>query len=149
MTDAVDGSGQPLPDAHRETRTTRLLRRLRLDELPQLLIIARGDMAFVGPRPLLPGTINAFGDLGLARCAVRPGLTGWAQIHGNTKLGAREKLALDLWYIRHRSVALDLRILLMTARTLIFGERVSDDHVRIAIAALADGYPKSERGIQP
>lgn len=141
MTDARDASGWLLPDDRRLTAAGRILRRLRLDELPQLQAIARGDMAFVGPRPLLPATIEGFGPLAMARCLVRPGLTGWAQVSGNTRLTEREKLALDLWYIDHRSAALDLRILLLTGLTVLRGERVDGARVRIAEAYVKQAHP--------
>lgn len=122
MTDARDASGTLLPDDLRQTRLTRLIRRLRLDELPQLLEVMRGRMSLVGPRPLLPQTVAGFGSLGVLRNAVRPGLTGWAQVSGNTRLNDDEKLALDLWYVAHRSLALDLRILTETVLVPIRGE---------------------------
>ena len=136
MTDARDGDGNLLPDAARQTPVTRLMRRSRLDETPQLLAILAGQMALVGPRPLLPETIDRQGALGAQRCAVRPGLTGWAQISGNTALAADEKLALDLWYIAHRTVWLDLRILLGTVAVLAFGERCHDGRLAQARAWL-------------
>ena len=113
----------PLPDDARTTATTFLLRRLRLDELPQLITVIRGDLALVGPRPLLPETIESFGPEGEMRCAVRPGITGWSQVSGNTHLSNDEKLQLDLWYVAHRSTALDFRILFETALVALFGER--------------------------
>lgn len=122
MTDARDAAGALLPDELRQTRLTRLIRRLRLDELPQLLDVLCGRMSLVGPRPLLPMTVAGFGGLGGLRNAVRPGLTGWAQVSGNTRLSDEEKLALDLWYVAHRSLALDLRILAETLIVPIRGE---------------------------
>lgn len=136
MRDTVDSDGRPLPDDLRETFVMRIVRRLRLDEIPQLVAIIMGDMAFVGPRPLLPTTVAAFGDAGAARCAVRPGLTGWAQVNGNTRLDERQKLALDLWYINNRSVALDARILMLTATVVLCGERVNPVEVDRALRAL-------------
>lgn len=123
MTDARDSHGTLLPDSERQTPVTRLLRRSRLDETPQLLTILTGHMAFVGPRPLLPETIERHGRLGAQRCKVRPGMTGWAQISGNTALTEDEKFALDLWYVAHRTIWLDLRILLETVKVLVFGEK--------------------------
>lgn len=129
MSDRRGTDGALLPDAMRETSMTRLMRLSRIDELPQLLAVARGDMAFVGPRPLLPATVAGFGDLGRLRCAVPPGLTGWAQVNGNTHLTERQKLALDLWYVKHRSIALDFRILAMTAMVIFRGERIVEKHL--------------------
>jgi lipopolysaccharide/colanic/teichoic acid biosynthesis glycosyltransferase len=89
-------------------------------------------MSFVGPRPLPPDAIRDFGPLGRVRCAVRPGLTGWAQVNGNTLLTPSQKLALDLWYIEHRSFFLDLKIVLMTVRTILTGEKVNILNLRKA-----------------
>lgn len=98
-------------DAMRTSPIGKLLRHLRLDELPQLFLIIAGTMSFVGPRPLLPDDQPAGGEM---RLSVRPGVTGWAQIHGGDALTPEEKLILDLWYIRHMSFWLDVRILLRT-----------------------------------
>ncbi|BCP53915.1 UDP-phosphate galactose phosphotransferase [Kaistia sp. 32K] len=137
MQDRRDEAGQLLPDVQRETAVTRWIRRVRLDEIPQLLSIAAGDMSFVGPRPLKPETIAAFGRLGELRCRVRPGLTGWAQVNGNTRLTNAEKLALDIWYVDHRSLRLDLRILVLTVVTILGGERVRPAPLAEAEAHLA------------
>lgn len=122
MTDARDASGQLLADDLRQTRLTRLIRRLRFDELPQLWLVLRGQMALVGPRPLLPATVAEFGALGRLRNSVAPGVTGWAQVNGNTRLSNIEKLALDLWYVGHRSPGLDLRIMAETVLVPLRGE---------------------------
>ena len=114
MHDLRDASKDLLPDEARQTPFTRWVRRLRLDELPQLISVLAGEMALVGPRPLMSPTIMEFGELGRLRCSVPPGLTGWAQVNGNTKLTTRQKLALDLWYIKHQTIAFDLFVLLLT-----------------------------------
>ncbi len=93
---------------------TALLRRLRFDELPQLIAVLSGDMSMVGPRPLPLATVAGFGELGRMRCRIAPGMTGWAQVNGNTRLSDEEKIALDLWYVAHTSLWLDARILLLT-----------------------------------
>ena len=136
MTSERDTAGQLLPDEQRVPPLGRLLRRLRLDELPELLNIARGEMAFVGPRPLLPETVAAMGHKGQRRGTVRPGLTGWAQVSGNTLLSDAEKLDLDLWYVSHRTVWLDTAILLRTPLMLLLGER---RHSRRLATAQAEG----------
>lgn len=142
MTDARDAEGRLLPDALRLTRAGRAMRALRLDELPQLIAILRGDMALVGPRPLLPQTVEAFGARGRLRGSVRPGLTGWAQVSGNTALTDAEKLDLDLWYVAHRSLALDLRILAETVAVAALGERRRADRIAAAARwAEGDGAP--------
>ncbi|MCX5578541.1 sugar transferase [Kaistia terrae] len=137
MHDRRDADGLPLPDRQRETPITRWIRRARLDEIPQLLAILAGDMNFIGPRPLKPETIASFGSLGEVRCRVRPGLTGWAQVNGNTRLTNSEKLALDIWYVEHRSASLDARILFLTVVTLLGGERVRTQPLALAEAYLA------------
>lgn len=141
MTDARDATGALLSDAERTPAIARILRRTRLDELPQLLAILRGDMALVGPRPLLPETIEALGDTGRRRCTVRPGMTGWAQISGNTELTHEEKVVLDIWYIDHRSFLFDLRIMAETVWVLIRGERRREDRLAAAKAHLAATPP--------
>lgn len=125
MSDARDAAGRPLPDEARLGAFGRLLRRSRLDELPELWNIAKGEMAFVGPRPLLPETVAGFGEAGHRRGTVRPGLTGWAQVNGNTLLAGDDKLALDLWYVDHRSWLLDARIVLKTLGVVLRGERIA------------------------
>ena len=132
MTEARDTAGQLLPDDLRQTRLTRLIRRLRFDELPQLWLVLRGQMALVGPRPLLPATVADFGALGRLRNSVAPGVTGWAQVNGNTRLSNTEKLALDLWYVGHRSPGLDLRVMAETVLVPLRGEIRDPDRLRDA-----------------
>ena len=131
MTDACDPSGELLPDECRTPRAGALLRRTRMDELPQLWNIVRGEMSFIGPRPLLPPTIASMGQDGVCRCSVRPGLTGWAQIHGGPLLSLSEKLDLDLWYIRSANLRLDAIILWRTFLVVLMGDRWSHDPVAI------------------
>lgn len=104
-------------------RVGRPLRRLKIDELPQLWNVLQGDMSLVGPRPTIPGQVERYEPFQRRRLEVRPGLTGWAQIHGNTSLTWDERILLDVWYIDHRSFWLDARILLGTIRVVILGER--------------------------
>ncbi|AUW57378.1 UDP-galactose phosphate transferase [Sphingobium sp. SCG-1] len=132
MRDGRDAAGQLLPDAVRMTKLGRLLRATRLDELPQLWNILSGSMSLIGPRPLLPETIMQAGDKGWLRCAIRPGLTGWAQVNGNALLSDADKIALDLWYIANRSLSLDLRILGRTLLVAARGERPNDLSIRRA-----------------
>ena len=126
MRDAYGPDGQPLPDEERVTAWGRFLRRSRLDELPGLFSIVSGAMAFVGPRPLLPETIAGLGERGKARSQVRPGLTGWAQVNGNTLLSLDEKIALDLHYVRHANLGMDVAIILRTIWVMVGGERRTD-----------------------
>jgi lipopolysaccharide/colanic/teichoic acid biosynthesis glycosyltransferase len=114
-------SNTALPDSARLTPLGRLLRRTGLDELPQLFNIARGEMSFVGPRPLLVRYLPFFSSTENLRHEVRPGLTGWAQIHGRNQSRWDERLARDVWYVRHWSLALDLRIAALTVALLARG----------------------------
>jgi lipopolysaccharide/colanic/teichoic acid biosynthesis glycosyltransferase len=105
----------------RITRTGRFLRRFSLDELPNLVNVVRGEMSIVGPRPTIQVQVAQYTDRQRGRLAIRPGLTGWAQIHGRTSLPWAERIELDLWYIEHRSWLLDLRIVWRTVTMLITG----------------------------
>jgi lipopolysaccharide/colanic/teichoic acid biosynthesis glycosyltransferase len=105
----------------RITRAGRLLRRLSIDELPQLWNVVRGDMAIIGPRPTLRYQVDAYDDRQLHRLDVRPGITGWAQIHGRASLPWAERIELDLWYVRHHNWKTDLLILLRTPLALFGG----------------------------
>ena len=112
---AVD-AGDP-----RITPVGRVLRRLSLDELPQLWNVVRGDMSIVGPRPTLRYQVEQYDERQRRRLDVKPGITGWAQIHGRARLSWAERIALDLWYVEHRSPAVDLKILLRTPLALFGG----------------------------
>ena len=122
MRAAHSARGRRLTDAERTPVIGRLLRRLRMDELPQLFNILRGDMSFVGPRPLLLRDQSAAYR---ARLLVRPGLTGWAQAVGGRDISSEDKAALDVWYVRNASIALDTEIALRTIPIVLFGERIS------------------------
>lgn len=124
-----DRDGVRLAEEARVSRIGAFLRRTRLDELPQLYNILVGDMSFVGPRPLV--TREQSSDT-LARLLVRPGLTGWAQVRGGRVVSVADKTALDLWYVRHASLKLDLKIILATVPMVLFGERVDRGAVRLA-----------------
>lgn len=106
------------------TRIGPTLRRWALDELPQLWNVIRGDMSLVGPRPTLPEQVEDYGPYERTRLRVRPGMTGWAQIHGRNALSWSERIDLDVWYVRHRSLLVDLCILLRTPIVLIRGTGV-------------------------
>jgi lipopolysaccharide/colanic/teichoic acid biosynthesis glycosyltransferase len=106
----------------RITRVGAMLRRFSLDELTNLWNVLRGDMAIVGPRPTVPVQVAQYTERQRGRLAVRPGITGWAQVNGRASLPWHERIELDLWYIEHRSWALDLRIIARTGRLLLHGE---------------------------
>jgi lipopolysaccharide/colanic/teichoic acid biosynthesis glycosyltransferase len=129
MRRAHDANGNRIPDAKRSSIIGRLLRRTKLDELPQLYNVLIGEMSFVGPRPLLPADQPREKDL---RLTVRPGLTGLAQIYGGRELSADDKNALDILYIREASIGFDLRILLQTTWVLIKGEQVDQNKIILA-----------------
>jgi sugar transferase EpsL len=125
MRDATDASGNPLPDAQRITRLGRFLRRTSLDELPELVNVLRGDMSLVGPRPLLTEYLPRYTDEQMRRHEVPPGITGWSQVNGRNALTWDEKFALDVWYVDHHSLRLDLQILRMTIGNVVKGEGIS------------------------
>jgi lipopolysaccharide/colanic/teichoic acid biosynthesis glycosyltransferase len=118
-----------IPDDQRSSAVGKLLRRTRLDELPQLFNVLIGDMSLIGPRPLLP--CDQAPEYA-ARLTVRPGVTGWAQVNGGRIISTSDKLVLDIWYVRYASLALDLVILLRTVKMVLFGDRVDTDAVNQA-----------------
>jgi len=105
----------------RITPAGRVLRRLSLDELPQLWNVVRGEMSLIGPRPTLRYQVELYDGRQLHRLDVKPGITGWAQVHGRARLSWAERIELDLWYVEHRSPLVDLKILLRTPRALFGG----------------------------
>lgn len=105
----------------RITRVGRLLRRISLDELPQLWNVVRGEMSLIGPRPTLAYQVEQYTPRQRRRLEVKPGVTGWAQIHGRAALPWPERIELDVWYVEHRSAWVDVKILLRTPRALVGG----------------------------
>lgn len=129
MSSAHNAVGDRISDELRSSKIGRFLRRSRLDELPQLYNILLGDMSFVGPRPLLPADQSRWENL---RLCTRPGLTGWAQVNGGRGITPEDKAALDIWYMEHASLRLDIQILMRTLFTVLVGERVNNDTLREA-----------------
>ena len=127
MRDAVGPDGRPRPDAERLTAVGRFLRATSLDELPELWNVLRGDMSLVGPRPLMMQYLPRYSAEQARRHDVKPGVTGWAQINGRNALDWDDKLALDVWYVDHRSLALDLRILARTVTAVLRREGISHE----------------------
>ena len=129
MTDARDAAGQLLSDAVRLTPFGRWLRATSLDELPELLNVLRGEMSLVGPRPLLVEYLPRYEPEQRRRHEVRPGLTGWCQVNGRNALSWEQKFALDVWYVDHETLWLDLKILFMTVGQVLFRKGISaSDH---------------------
>jgi lipopolysaccharide/colanic/teichoic acid biosynthesis glycosyltransferase len=114
----------------RITRTGRLLRRLSLDELPNLINVLRGEMAIVGPRPTVQEQVDRYTERQRRRLEVKPGITGWAQVNGRTSLPWPERIELDVWYVEHRSLRLDLRIIARTIRLLATGHGLYSDELK-------------------
>ncbi len=114
MTDERDDQGELLPDEKRLTPVGRFVRSASLDELPQLINIFKGDMSLVGPRPLTPVYLKVFDKQQARRMEVRPGLTGWAQVHGRNHCKLSKKFEMDVWYVDHCSFGLDLKIVMLT-----------------------------------
>ena len=125
MNDRRDSDGNLLPDAQRLTRVGRFIRSTSLDELPQLWNVLRGDMSLIGPRPLLPRYVPLYSKEQWRRHEVRPGITGWAQCHGRNAITWAEKFKLDVWYVDHVSLRVDLQIILTTLKTVLKREGIS------------------------
>lgn len=119
MTDERDENGVLLPDGLRLTRAGRFVRSTSIDELPQLINVLKGDMAFVGPRPLLPEYLPYYTEKERLRHTVRPGMTGWAQVHGRNNLKWDDRLAMDVFYVSHLSLLMDIRILFKTVMNVL------------------------------
>jgi lipopolysaccharide/colanic/teichoic acid biosynthesis glycosyltransferase len=125
MNDRCDEHGQLLPDSVRLTPVGKWIRKTSLDELPQLWNVVRGEMSFVGPRPLLVEYLPLWSAEQLRRLEVTPGITGWAQVNGRNQISWRDKFTLDVWYVDHQSIWLDFRILLITVWKVIKAEGIS------------------------
>ena len=125
MTDERDAEGKLLPDAQRLTKIGRIVRSLSIDELPQLINVLKGDMALIGPRPLLPQYLPLYTKEQARRHEVRPGITGWAQVHGRNAISWGEKFKLDVWYVDHVSLRVDLEVVFLTVRKVFAREGIS------------------------
>lgn len=125
MTDERDSEGKLLPDKDRITTVGKIVRKTSLDELPQLFNVLKGDMALIGPRPLLVEYLPYYTEREQLRHTVRPGISGWAQCHGRNNLSWDEKLALDVYYVEHLSLGMDLRIIFTTIKNVLGGKDVN------------------------
>ena len=129
MNDARDDQGELLPDDKRITWIGKIVRRTSLDELPQLLNILKGDMSFIGPRPLLPEYLPLYNSKQKRRHEVTPGISGWAQVNGRNTIDWQSKFELDVWYVDHQSFILDLKIIFMTILKVFKAEGISAEGV--------------------
>lgn len=127
MTDERDAEGKLLPDEDRLTRVGRFVRATSIDELPQLINVLKGDMALIGPRPLLVRYLPLYSPEQARRHEVRPGITGWAQCHGRNTVSWQDKFKLDVWYVDHCTFMTDLRILFMSIRKVLMHEGISQN----------------------
>lgn len=125
MNDKKDQKGKLLPDVQRLTSTGRFIRKTSLDEIPQLLNVLKGDMSLVGPRPLLVKYLPLYNETQKKRHQVKPGITGWAQVNGRNAISWEEKFNHDIWYVKHQSFTLDLKILLKTILKIIKSEDIN------------------------
>ena len=127
MTDERDADGNLLPDAQRLTKVGRIVRSTSLDELPQLFNVLKGDMALIGPRPLLVKYLPLYTPTQMRRHEVRPGITGWAQVNGRNAITHTKKFEYDVWYVYHLSFALDIKILWMTFNNVLHRKDISTE----------------------
>ena len=127
MTDERDAQGQLLSDEARLTRVGRFVRSISIDELPQLVNVLKGDMALIGPRPLLPKYLTLYSEEQMRRHAVRPGISGWAQCHGRNAISWTEKFKLDVWYVDHLSLWVDIKIIYLTTLKVLKRDGISEE----------------------
>lgn len=130
MTDCKDANGILLPDVNRITKLGGFIRKMSLDELPQLINVIKGEMSLVGPRPLLFKYIPLYSADQMKRHNCRPGITGWAQVNGRNSISWTKKFAYDLWYVENISILLDIKILFMTLKKVIVREGVNNSEAR-------------------
>lgn len=127
MTDERDAEGNLLPDAQRLTKVGRFVRSTSIDELPQLINVLKGDMALVGPRPLVPKYLPLYSEEQARRHEVRPGISGWAQCHGRNNISWTEKFKLDVWYVDHCTLLTDLKVIFITIKKVIKREDIAKE----------------------
>ena len=127
MTDERDSEGKLLPDIERLTKVGRFLRSTSVDELPQLINVIKGDMALIGPRPLLKKYLPLYTKEQARRHEIRPGITGWAQCHGRNAISWTEKFKLDVWYVDHLTFIVDIKVVLLTIKDLLMKKGINQD----------------------
>lgn len=128
MTDERDVNGELLPDADRLTKVGSFVRSTSIDELPQLINVLKGDMALIGPRPLLVQYLPLYSKEQMRRHEVRPGISGWAQCHGRNQISWTEKFKLDVWYVDNLSLLTDLKVIFITIKKVLFREDINSDN---------------------
>lgn len=127
MTDERDADGNLLPDAERLTPVGRFVRSTSIDELPQLINVLKGDMALIGPRPLLVQYLPLYSPEQARRHEVRPGITGWAQCHGRNSISWTEKFKLDVWYVDHCTLITDIKVIFITIKKVLLRDGISQE----------------------
>ena len=137
MTDERDENGKLLPDAQRLTPIGRFVRSTSIDELPQLINVLKGDMSFIGPRPLLVEYLPLYSPEQRRRHEVRPGISGWAQVNGRNNISWKKKFELDVYYVDHISLWMDIRVLLMTVKNVIMRKDINSD---TSVSATMDAF---------
>lgn len=124
MTDEKDENGNLLPEQQRLTKAGAIIRKLSIDELPQLINVLKGDMAFIGPRPLLVKYLPLYSEEQHRRHEVRPGISGWAQVHGRNNITFTEKFKLDVWYVDHCSIWIDIKVIFLTIKNVFLSKDI-------------------------
>ncbi len=127
MTDERDAEGNLLPDKDRLTAVGKFVRKTSIDELPQLINVLKGDMALIGPRPLLAQYLPLYSKEQMRRHDVRPGISGWAQCHGRNQISWTERFKFDVWYVDHLSLVTDLKVIFITIKKVLFREDINSD----------------------
>ena len=125
MTDERDAEGNLLPDAQRLTKVGQFVRSTSIDELPQLINVLKGDMALIGPRPLLPKYLSLYSSEQMRRHEVRPGISGWAQCHGRNAISWTEKFKLDVWYVDHCTLWTDIKVIFITIKNVLMRKDIN------------------------
>lgn len=139
MTDERDVEGKLLPDAQRITKVGRFVRSTSIDELPQLINVLKGDMALIGPRPLLTRYLPLYSPEQARRHEVRPGITGWAQVHGRNAISWTEKFKLDVWYVDHCTLWTDIKVIFITIKKVLFRDDINTASGQSATMPFFDG----------
>lgn len=127
MTDERDADGNLLPDKDRLTKVGRFVRSTSIDELPQLINVLKGDMALIGPRPLMPKYLPLYNETQKRRHEVRPGMTGWAQVNGRNNISWTKTFELDIWYVDHCTILIDIKIIFLTIKKVIFRDDICQE----------------------